>query len=266
MNFQDVIKRGDLAAALSAAKGAVRDDPASAAPRIFLFQLFCLTGDWGRALTQLNVLGDLDNKMLAMVQTYRELLQCEALRAEVFAGKRNPGVFGEPEAWVAQVVSAIQLGAEHGEAKAQTQRLAAFEQAPATGGTIDGQRFEWIADADSRIGPFLEVILAGRYTWVPFHALQKVTFEAPEDLRDLIWTPVHLTFTNGGATVAFVPTRYPGSEASTDSAIAMARRTEWTDQGSESFHGLGQRLLATDVGDFSILDSRELELDVAAAE
>jgi type VI secretion system protein ImpE len=266
MNVNDAIKRGDLAEALSAAKVAVRDDPASAAPRILLFQLLCVVGDWSRALTQLNVLGDLDNKTLAMVQTYRELLQCEALRAEVFAGKRRPGVFGEPEAWVAQVVAALETGVEHGEDKAQEQRLAAFADAPATSGSVDGTAFEWIADADSRIGPFLEVILTGRYTWVPFHLLRKVTFEAPEDLRDLVWAPVHLTFTNGGSTVAFVPTRYPGSHASTDSAIALSRRTDWEDKGANSFHGLGQRILATDTGDLAVLDCREINLEPRSAQ
>jgi type VI secretion system protein ImpE len=261
MSIEEAIKSGDLASALSAAKGAVRDDPASAAPRILLFQLLCVNGEWSRALTQLNVLGDLDPQTLAMVQTYRELLQCEALREEVFAGKRQPGVFGEPRPWVAKVVSALAVGIEQGEAAAQELRAAAYETADACPGTVNGERFEWIADADSRIGPFLEVILSGRYTWVPFDTLSQVNFEAPEDLRDLVWTPVELTFVNGGKTVAFVPTRYPGSQSASDPALAFSRRSEWSDEGADSFHGLGQRIFATDSGDFSILDSREIVLD-----
>ena len=51
--------------------------------------------------------------------------------------------------------------------------------------------------------------------------------EAPEDLRDLVWMPAQLQFDNGGESLALIPTRYPGSEASDDGAIALARKTSW---------------------------------------
>ncbi len=84
--------------------------------------------------------------------------------------------------------------------------------------TLNGQPFEWIADADSRLGPVLEAVINGRYYWVPFSRLPQVTLEAPEDLRDLVWMPAHLQFENGGESVALIPTRYPGSEAVGDGA------------------------------------------------
>ena len=112
-------------------------------PAIFLFQLLCVLGQWDRALTQLNVAAELDASALAMAQMYREALQCEALRAEVFAGKRAPMVFGEPDEWLALADRV----AAHGRRRraraadaAQTLRERAFEAAPATGGTIDGTR------------------------------------------------------------------------------------------------------------------------------
>ena len=64
--------------------------------------------------------------------------------------------------------------------------------------------FDWIADADSRLGPVLEVVLNGRYTWVPFDALSKVSIDAPEDLRDMVWLPAQLMFDNGGEVIAMV--------------------------------------------------------------
>ncbi|MBT8447526.1 MAG: virulence protein SciE type, partial [Gammaproteobacteria bacterium] len=106
MQAEESLKSGDLAATLDQLQGEVRKDPSNAASRIFLFQLLCVLGDWKRALTQLNVVGELDSLALPMVQTYREAIQCEVLRAEIFAGKRTPLVFGEPEAWVAGVLQA----------------------------------------------------------------------------------------------------------------------------------------------------------------
>ena len=83
----------------------------------------------------------------------------------------------------------------------------ALEAAPVTSGAIDGHKFEWIADADSRLGPIIEVIINGRYTWVPFNNVSKIEVEKPVDLRDLVWLPANFTWTNGGQLVALIPTR-----------------------------------------------------------
>jgi type VI secretion system protein ImpE len=72
--------------------------------------------------------------------------------------------------------------------------------------------------------------------------------------------PVTLTFANGGETVALIPTRYPGSDRSSDPRILMARSTEWTDRDGDTHIGLGQRLLATDQGEFPLMDVRDIEL------
>ena len=65
---------------------------------------------------------------------------------------------------------------------------------------------------------------------------------------------------------AFVPARYPGSEAAQDDALRMARRTEWRQLDGGSWVGLGQRMLATDAGDHSLLDIRTIELRPAVAD
>jgi type VI secretion system protein ImpE len=139
-------------------------------------------------------------------------------------------------------------------------REQAFEAAPAISGSIDDQPFGWIADADPRLGPVLEGIVNGRYYWIPFMRLKEIKIEKPVDLRDVAWTPVALTFANGGETVALIPTRYPGSEASSDPRVVMARRTEWVEKPGETFLGMGQRLLATDQGEFPLMDARLIKL------
>ena len=67
--------------------------------------------------------------------------------------------------------------------------------------------------------------------------------------------PAHLQFENGGEAVALIPTRYPGSEAAGDGMIALARKTLWSEVGDDIHHGLGQRILATDVGDVPLMES-----------
>ena len=263
MNIEDMLRGGDLEGALAGAKEQVRKQPAAAEPRILIFQLLAITGQWERALTQLNVVGDLDPASLAMVQTYRETLRCSALRDQVFAGKSSPLLFGEPKSWMAMMVEALRLSTLGEHEQAQDLRGRAFEEAAPSKGEIDGKNFEWIADADSRIGPFLEVILAGRYNWVPFECLNEIKVQEPEDLRDLVWTPVELTFVNEGSTVAFVPTIYPGRAGESDSKVQLARCTNWESFPAETYHGHGQRILTTDVGDHSLLDVRSIVFERA---
>jgi type VI secretion system protein ImpE len=261
MKAEERLRAGNLEEALADLQAEVRKDPANPKSRTFLFQLFCLLGRWDKARTQLEVLADMDKTTMSMVQTYGAALQCEATRADVFAGKLSPLVFGKPAEWVALLLEALKLTAAGKHDEAAALRGRAFEAAPTTGGSIEGKPFAWIADGDSRLGPMLEAIVNGRYYWVPFQRLKEIRVEPPADLRDFVWTPAYLTLANGGETVALIPTRYPGSEASPDGQIRMARKTTWTEQGAETFVGLGQRVLATDDGELALLDVRTILLE-----
>lgn len=261
MLSEQSLRDGNLRAALIQLQDQVRKDPSQAKYRVFLFQLLAVLGQWERALNQLNVVGEMDASTLPMVQTYREALRCEVLRASVFSGQRSPLVFGDPPPWVALLLEALHLIAEGQYGQAQTVRERAFEEALSVSGSIDGQPFEWIADADVRLGPVLEAIINGRYYWIPFHRIHTIQIEQPVDLRDIVWMPAQFTWANGGETVGLIPTRYPGSEASEDSMIQLARKTEWLEHEGETYFGLGQRLLATDGGEYSLMDIRQIVLN-----
>jgi type VI secretion system protein ImpE len=263
MDSLALLRAGDVPAALAALKQEVRKSPGDAKLRTFLFQLFCVTGEWDRALTQLKVASELDPLAVPMAQTYQSAIRCEMLRTRVFAGTRTPTVFGDPEPWMSMLIEANRRLAAGAPEDAAGLRDTAFEDAPAATGTIDGAAFEWLADADPRLGPMMEVIVDGRYFWVPYHRLQSLTIEAPADLRDQVWLPVQFVWANGGEAVGFIPARYPGSEAAADPAIALGRKTEWREQG-DWYLGLGQRMLATDAGEHPLLDIRRI--DIAPAE
>jgi type VI secretion system protein ImpE len=264
MTAEESVRAGRLEEALAELQGRVRKQPADPRLRVFLFQLLAVMGQWERALTQLKVASDLDPSTVGMLKTYQEALRCEVLRGDVFAGKKTPLLFGEPSEWMAWVVQALKLSAEEKFEEAAALRDKAFEAAPATSGKINDQPFAWIADADPRLGPVLEAVVNGRYYWIPFGRLREVRVEKPVDLRDVAWTPAHLTLANGGETVALIPTRYPGSESAPDSKLVMARATEWVERPGSMYLGLGQRLLATDQGEFPLMDVRTIQLDVVA--
>jgi len=255
------LKAGDPAAALKHLTAAVKSKPADAKLRIFMAQLLCVLGQWERAHTQLNVVADIDAETVAMRETIGHAIRCELIRAKVFAGQRTPMVFGQPDQWLALLIESLLQRAKGDVALSEDLARRSFDGAPEVSGKIDDQTFAWIADADSRLGPVLEACVNGRYYWVPFSRLSAITLDPPEDLRDCVWTPAQLRFSNGGETVALVPTRYPGSESSSDGAICLARRTEWQDMGHERWFGLGQRVLITDLGEHDLMAVRSIELD-----
>jgi type VI secretion system protein ImpE len=260
MTALELLRAGNLADCLKAVQGDVRAQPAEARHRVFLFQLLAVNGDWERALTQLNVAADLAPANLLMAQVCRPALACEAFRAEVFAGNRAPLVLGQPDPWLGWMIEALAASARGRHDAAADLRARALEAAPATPGAIDGHAFEWIADADSRLGPVLEAIVEGKYYWVPFCNITRIDLEPPADLRDLVWAPAQFTWANGGQSVGLIPSRYPGTQSAADPALRLARKTEWAEDQPGVYRGQGTRILATDAGEYPLLEVRALTI------
>jgi type VI secretion system protein ImpE len=241
---------------LGALQQAIRGDAANTKLRIHLFQLLCVTGQWQRALSQLQLCGQMDVKSLPMAQTYREAIRMEALRAEVFAGKRAPQVMGQPPKWIGPLLEALKVEST-GDIKAASElRKRAMDEADPRPCTVDGVACEWLCDGDARIGPVIEIIANGQYYWLPFESCQGISIEAPVDLRDLVWAPGEVMLPNEGRIPVLIPTRYPGTEAVDNDALRRSRATEWKEIDTDSWTGLGQRTWMSDVGEHPLLNTR----------
>jgi type VI secretion system protein ImpE len=260
MNSAELVQAGRLEEGLSALQTEIRNKPEDSRLRVFLFQLNCVLGRLDKALTQLQVIAGLNAETMLLAQIFRPVIACELLRREVFEGKRTPIIFGEPMEWMGSLIQANELVAKGEFAAAADSRARAFEGAPATSGTVNGEPFEWIADADSRLGPVLETIIGGKYYWAPFCRIRKIESEKPSDLRDLVWLPAQFTWTNGGSAPGHIPARYPRTEEAADDRLRLARKTDWRPEAGETYLGLGQRVLATNAREYPLLECRTLEL------
>lgn len=261
-----LLRLGDLAGALQVLQAAVRAAPGSARERVFLAQLLMVQGAWQRALAQLQVAAQLDEANATMAHAYRLAIAAEAVRRAVFAGERSPPLLGEPMPWMATLLDAVSrtcasVGGPAGNADAL---LDALGNAPQVAGHIDGQRFAWLGDSDMRLGPMFELIVNGTYYWVPGQSIRSLRFEAPQDLRDLVWLPVDAEWRNGGTASALMPVRYPAIEGR-DAALLMARRTEYEEICPSCWIGLGQRVFVTDEDEHAALDVRVIEFDADAS-
>jgi len=258
---EELLRKGELDEALAKLQDQVRDDPSKAELRMFLFQLLSVMGDWKRAMTQLNVAAELDGEKMLVAEICRPALEAEPFRTAVFGGQKSPLVFGEPDEWVSWLIQANELLASGEFAAAAKLREQAFEAAPAVSGKINGKDFAWLADGDTRLGPVIEAVIDRKYFWVPLTRVKAIRVEEPKALRNMVWAEAQFTWTNGGNAPGLIPTRYVGSESCDDSALRLGRGTNWQELEGGHFVGLGQRMLATDNGEYPLLEIRSIMLD-----
>ena len=252
MDTSEALKQGRLDEALAATKDAVRKSPSDGKHRSVLFQLYCIQGNWEGAQTQLKLVGDLDIESTMWVGVCDKLLACEADRAAVYAGKKPPTLFGKPPEWVGGLIEAFRLGLEGSWEAAAASQAKALEAAPATPAVLNGQEVEWLADADSRLGPLLEAYIEGKYYWVPFEHIREINLRPRTHLMDAIFAPADFEWLNEGKATGYIPVRYQGSDKSTDPQIQLARKTEWTEKAENFYLGSGHRVLTASTADFDL--------------
>ena len=257
-NALELLKEGNLEAALSAGKGAVRDDPGDPEARAQLFQLFCLNGEWDRADAQLDALLTSANQQAPIWKQFQILMKLEHQRLDCHQKAEAPPIVGEPADWMAPFAKAFEMHQSGDIAGGAALRAEALDNASASAGRIGDVEFGWLMDGDGRYGPMLEAFLPteGDYCWVPFSTLTSLRVEKPVQVNHFVWIPAHFTWSDGRVLHGYVPTRYVGSEGG-DANLALARGTEWADAGSDVFTGIGQRVLMSADDDFPILEIRE---------
>ena len=86
MDAQLSLSQGELEETLAQLQDTGRIYPSTVKHRVFLFQLLALMGQWDRALTQLNVAGELDAGRL---RRFRKLQSEDRRNTETLAERRS---------------------------------------------------------------------------------------------------------------------------------------------------------------------------------
>jgi protein involved in temperature-dependent protein secretion len=257
-NADELLRSGDLDGARAALVEAVRSAPGDVPTRMFLFSLLAIGGEWDKARSQLSTLATLSPEAQMLSVVYGQAIEAEREREAVWAGTASARQHVASHWAEALLTSISHLGRDEHDAVAAA-RDAAFDAAPDMPGTLDGQTFDWIADADTRFGPSFEAIIGGKYGLQAFDQVASITSEGPRDLRDLVWYPVQIAFRGGQSVAALLPVRYPG--IAEDPAERLARATSWRDCGSGE-QGSGQHIWMTSNGDdCELLAVRHLQFD-----
>jgi len=234
MGPKELFQAGKLDEAVAALGAEVRDNPTDVRRRTFLFELLCFQGEYDRAEKHLHLLADSspDAQMAAVL--YFSALHAERVRCDLFAKKDYPSA-----------------------PVSETSR----------GGTLNGEPFESLEDADPRIGPRLELFAAGAYLWIPFEHIESIEVQAPQRLRDLLWIPALVrtgpAFRGTELGEVLLPVLAPFSFKHADGNLRLGRATDWHEVDGQRIP-VGQRLFSTDEIDIPILELRKVEFTPAA--
>jgi type VI secretion system protein ImpE len=230
MSATELYRAGRLSEAVQAVGAELRDDPANANRRTFLFELLCFAGEYDRAEKQLDILAQSGPQTEMGTLIYRAALQAERQRQELLRSPDSARDDGEPSGH----------------------------------GTLNGKPFESLEDADPRIGARLEVFAAGMYMWVPFRHVASVKISAPKKLRDLVWIPAMVRLGPGmdGRDLGQVllPVLCPFSWQHPDESVRLGRQTVWEEGEAVPF---GQKCLLVDGEEIPMLEVREIVLGSA---
>jgi type VI secretion system protein ImpE len=235
MNAKELFHAGKLDDAIQALIAELKNDPGNDRQRTFLFELLCFAGAYDRAEKQLDVLAQSGNKNAELgTLLYRGALAAERTRQGMFESRTFP------ESTEAETVS----------------------------GSIEDRHFEWISDADPRIGPKLEVFAAGAYMWIPFVHIESIEIQQPRRLRDLLWTPAVVrtgpSFADRDLGEILLPAMCPLSAKSSDDAVRVGRTTLW-EESAEGAIPLGQKVLIVDDEEVPLLEIRHLKFETGAS-
>jgi type VI secretion system protein ImpE len=264
MTVKELLDEGNLSAAVAQIGTDLRSAPTDAAKRTFLFELLCCAGDLDRAEKQLDVLASEGTDRDIAVQPYRNVLEGERKRRLLFSEGRVPGLPKRVPDYTRLHLEAVNCLREghYEEARA---RLEESENARTPiPGTINGERFDDLNDADDVLGPFLEIITANNYSWIPWEAIRSVSIVAPQHLRDLVWIPARVELEIGPLGEVFLPVLYAGSYLHRDDRVKLGRMTDWRTDAAGLALASGQKLLATGENDWPLLHVRRLEVDASS--
>ncbi|MDX1394528.1 MAG: type VI secretion system accessory protein TagJ [Gemmatimonadota bacterium] len=228
---EQLFEEGRLDDAIEALNEALRSDPTDVQSRTFLFELLCFSGAHARARAQLDAISTADPDALLSASWYKEALLAQEQRDEMFREGKLPDTDAD-----ARPVS----------------------------GTLNGQPFDDLRDADPRIGPRMELLVGGRYSWIPFEHLARVQIEPPRRLRDLYWIPAQIEGTDAVGSLTnevLLPVMTPGAARHDDDLVRLGRVTEWEEIEGGGEAPVGQKLLLVDGEDVSLLEVRELTFD-----
>ena len=229
MTAKELFQAGRLNEAVLALGAELRSDPTDTRRRVFLFELLCFAGEYDRAEKQLDIIAQSGREADMGALVYRGALHAERLRHDLFTKKDFPSGAGDG--------------------------------APLSG-TLNGNAFESIEDADPRMGRGWVVFAAGDSLGLRFNHSAPVLWPPPTRRRDLMWIPALVrtgpSFQGTELGEVLIPALCTFSSRHPNDDVRLGRMTDWQEEGGIAVPA-GQKMLVVDDEEIPILEVRKLE-------
>jgi type VI secretion system protein ImpE len=253
----ELLETGQLSAAIERVAGEVRAKPTDPAACTFYFELLCLNGDMERAGRQLEALAA-SNTETWSTSIYSGAIQAEKERRRFFHGGPRPRLIDNPP-YAATQLEAVEHYAAGDSLGAATLLEDALDQRAGLKGILNGKEIEELSDTNDLLGPFLEVVMDGHYTWIPWDSLQLLSIAEPRYLRDTVWAPATMALHSGAHGEVLIFSLYVDSHLQADD-VKLGRRTVWPVDPNEFTLAYGQKVVASGETDCPLLQLRTLEV------
>ncbi len=230
----DAFRAGRLSEAVETLGIELRKNPSDAKRRTFLFELLCFSGEYERAVKQLDVLGSASKEADLGAMLYKGAIRAQRERESLFADRAFP-----------------------------------LDPAPAVRGTLNGKPFQSLEDADPRIGARLECFAAGKYLWLPLAHVAQITMPAPASVRDTLWPTCHVRTGPGFKGMelgqVLLPVLAAGTTTQADDLVRLGRVSDWTDLPDGGEAPVGLKYWIVDGEEFPLLELRDLTIQAPPA-
>ncbi len=258
---KSLLDSGDLDGAIQAALGVVKAKPTDIQARTFLFELSLFSGDWARAMRQLDAIGHQDANAMIGTMIYQQSLEVEKKREKLFSDGVMPEFISPPPQYVMELIYAINRIREGNIAEAREVLDKVEEDRPAFACKVNGEAVEDFRDYNDLTSAIMEIIIKDTYIWLPIEQIVKLTISEPKSLRDLFWLPAELETTNGTKGEVLIPTLYVNSYRHENTQVRLGRMTDWRDLGKDLYIAEGMKLFWMNGKAREILEIKEIEFE-----
>jgi type VI secretion system protein ImpE len=257
MTVADLLRNGDLSAALVQQDRRVQDHPRDAAARLLLMELHAVAGELNAAARHLAAITSDDPTWRKSRKHFYRLLKLLSQRRRW----EPPKFLGEPPAHVLQrrrLARAVRR-------EATSAALQALDRADAVSphltGHLNGREFEALRDVDDRTASVLEAFIAGELVWIAWDELRRVTLAPAVNVLDRVVRAATLRLRGGDELAAFLPMTYAAwYDRPDEDALALGLDTDRGEEHGGVIIARGGKLLLTQDEEVLLGELRQIDI------
>ena len=255
MTIIELLTEDRLSDAIAQQRAIVEANPSDSTARLTLFELQVMGCQFLDAHAVLKQFETSTPEFQTYASSLRKLLRAERRRQHGF----KPDLLLEPPMHIRCRWHALKASRTQDVVKTAKWADRAESKTPSVRGHVNGREFTGLRDLDDRFSSFFEFLLNGRYYWIPFEQIRKLTLGNVEGYLDNVLRPAELYLKVDVMYRGHLPLVYPGTSlAKKDESFVLGRDTDFT-EAAGLIVGIGDRVMHLGEEELSLSEIKQLE-------